>query len=56
MHNLQPKIQRKLVIKGSEIKVSLGHPSKVCGVGIHKDKRLRRQRTRGAIARAAMED
>ena len=41
------KDDEKLVIKGSDIKVSSGHPQLGFSTGAHKDKRTKRLRTRG---------
>ena len=56
MFTLIPKQQKKLVIKASDIRVSLGHQERPCGIGIHQDKRKRRQKTRNAQLRKALND
>ena len=44
----------KIIIKGSDLKPSYGHQGHTTGSGIHKDKRKKRNRTRGAQKRKSV--
>ena len=44
----------KIVIKACDVKPAYGHQSHVSGTGVHKDKRTKRERTRGAKIRKAL--
>jgi hypothetical protein len=50
-----PKKLKKLVIKPSDIKVSIGHQKHITGTGAH-DLRPKRHRTRSSQNRAAMKE
>lgn len=56
MITLHEPIKKKMIIKGMDIKVSLGHPNRTIGTGVHKDKRQRRQGNRSAQLRRALAD
>lgn len=51
-----PKVESPMVIRINPWEVSVGHPTPCCGLGVHLDKRQRRQRTRSAAARRAVAD
>ncbi len=44
------------ITKLEQIKAPKGHQPHVTGTGVHKDKRLKRQRTRSAQRRKAIEE
>ena len=56
MFTLIPQIEKKMVIKARDIRASIGHQERTIGTGTHKDKRFRRQRTRSAQLRKALEE
>ena len=45
-----------VISKADQLKTSMGHQSHITGTGVHTDKRLRRQRTRGAKNSRAISD
>jgi hypothetical protein len=46
----------KLIIKANDRKLATGHRPHITGTGAHRDKRLKRQHTRGNQRRAALAD
>ena len=45
-----------VIRKADQLKTSMGHQSHITGTGVHTDKRLRRQKTRGAKNLRAIND
>lgn len=56
MFTLIPQVEKKMVIKARDIRVSIGHQERTIGTGTHNDKRFRRQGTRSAQLRKAIEE
>lgn len=44
----------KIIIKGRDLKPSYGHRNHTTGSGAHKDRRTKRNRTRGAQKRKSL--
>ncbi len=56
MIEIKPKAAEKPMIISSKEKVAIGHQAHLSGTGVHLDRREKRQRTRSAKLKAALND